>query len=245
MNKNGMTASLLAAVLLMPILGMAEQVPSYQQSLEKQQAERAKQPSPFSDEDRAIMKRTGEALASRMPDPGIKVGERAPDFTLPNAYGNKVSLSESLKEGPVVLVFYRGAWCPFCNMHLHILQQSVPLFEKYGARLITITPQTPDKSAAQIKKDGLPFEVLSDLDSSVMKAFHLYFELDDELVKVYRKHGLDIEAFNGAGRNVLPVPGTFVIDRDGVVVAMQADPDYTKRMEPQAIIEALQKLSDQ
>lgn len=245
MNKNGMTASLLAAVLLMPILGMAEQVPSYQQSLEKQQAERAKQPSPFSDEDRAIMKRTGEALASRMPDPGIKVGERAPDFTLPNAYGNKVSLSESLKEGPVVLVFYRGAWCPFCNMHLHILQQSVPLFEKYGARLITITPQTPDKSAAQIKKDGLPFEVLSDLDSSVMKAYHLYFELDDELVKVYRKHGLDIEAFNGAGRNVLPVPGTFVIDRDGVVVAMQADPDYTKRMEPQAIIEALQKLSDQ
>jgi peroxiredoxin len=242
-NMNEMIASLLVAVFLMPIQGMAEQVPSYQQSLEKQQAEKAKQPSPFSEEDLAIMKRTGEALASRLPDPGIKVGERAPDFTLLNAYGNKVSLSDNLKEGPVVLVFYRGAWCPFCNMHLHILQQSVPLFEKYGARLITITPQTPDKSVEQIEKNALPFEVLSDLDSSVMKAYHLYFELDDELVKVYRKHGLDIEAFNGAGRNVLPVPGTFVIGSDGVVTAMHADLDYTQRMEPQAIIEALQKLS--
>jgi len=245
MNKNGMITSLLVAMFLVPVQGIAAQVPSYQQSLEKQQAERAKQPSPFSEEDLAIMKRTGEELASRMPDPGIKIGEHAPDFTLPNAYGNKVSLFESLKEGPVVLVFYRGAWCPFCNMQLHILQQSVPFFEQYGARLITITPQTPDKSAEQVKKDGLPFEVLSDLDSNVMKAYHLYFELDDELVKVYRKHGLDIEAFNGAGRNVLPVPGTFVIDREGVVVAMQADLDYTKRMEPQAIIEALQTLSDQ
>ena len=245
MNKNGIIAGILVAVILMPISGTAGQVPNYQQSLEKQQAKRATQPSPFSEEDLAIMKRTGEELASSMPDPGIKVGERAPNFTLSNAYGNDVSLYESLKEGPVVLVFYRGAWCPFCNMHLHILQQSIPFFEQYDARLITITPQTPDKSAAQIKKDGLPFEVLSDLDSSVMKAYHLYFELDDELVKVYLKHGLDIEAFNGPGRSVLPVPGTFVIDRDGVVVAMQADPDYTKRMEPQAIIEALQKLSDQ
>ena len=243
-KKDRIITGLLATVFSMPVPGAAAQVPSYQQSLEKQQAERAKQPSPFTEEDLAIMKRTGEELASRMPDPGIKVGEQAPNFTLTNAYGKKVSLSESLKEGPVVLVFYRGAWCPFCNMHLHMLQQSTPLFQQYGARLIAITPQTPDKSAEQIKKDGLPFEVLSDLDSSVMKAYRLYFDLDEELVKVYRKHGLDIEAFNGLGRNVLPVPGTFVISKEGDVVAMHADPDYTQRMEPQAIIEALQKLSE-
>lgn len=160
-----------------------------------------------------IMEKASRSLVSSLPDPGIKVGEKVPDFILKNAFGNEVSSSFKLTKGPVVLVFYRGAWCPFCNMHLHALQKSLAQFKRYGAQLVTITPQTPNISAEQIKKDGYPFEVLSDLDSKVMKDYKLYYELPDELLKVYKSHGLDIEAFNGKGRKLLPVPGCFVIDK--------------------------------
>ena len=114
--------------------------------------------------------------------------------------------------------------------------------KKYDAQLVLVTPQTPDKSAEQIRKDKYTFEVLSDLDSQVMKDYHLYFELPDELLAVYKKHGLDIEAFNGEGRVVLPVPGSFVIDQQGIIRAMYAETDYKKRMEPSEIISALERI---
>jgi peroxiredoxin len=220
-----------------------ESIPSYQASLDQFMEKSKASKSPFSEKDRAIMKKADESLASTLPDPGIKVGEKAPEFVLKNAFGEEISLKEELKKSPVILVFYRGAWCPFCNMHLHVLQQSLPQFKKYGAQLITITPQTPDKSAEQIGKDGYPFEVLSDLDSQAMKDYKLYFEIPDDLVSVYKHVGLDIEAFNGKGRNVLPVPGSFVIDKNGIVRAMQARTDYKLRMEPGTIIDALMKIS--
>lgn len=191
------------------------------------------------------MQQAAEDLKQSLPDPGIKVGEKAPDFTLANAFGKSVNLYHQLHDGPVVLVFYRGAWCPFCNMHLRTLQKSLPAFEQYHARLILVTPQKPDKSREQLEKAGQPFEVLSDLDSAVMKAYRLYFELPPNLIKVYNKLGLDIVDYNGPGRNVLPVPGTFVIDRSGIVRAMHADTDYKERMEPAAIVEALSRLEHQ
>jgi len=221
-----------------------ESISSYQESLSQYLEKSKSSKSPFSEADRAVMEKAGRALAISMPDPGIKVGEKAPDFTMTNALGKKVNLNEELKKGPVVLVFYRGAWCPFCNMHLHALQKSLPQFKKYSAQLITVTPQTPDKSAEQIKKDGYPFEVLSDLNSKVMQDYKLYFELPDDLIAVYKKHKLDIEAFNGQGRNVLPVPGSFVIDKKGFVRAMQAQTDYKVRMEPADIIDELKKISE-
>lgn len=220
----------------------AAALPSYsaaaQEYQEKSKAEMAK----MAPEDLAVMKQSAESLASQLPAPGLRPGETAPDFTLPDAAGRNVTLSALLKEGPVVLVFYRGAWCPFCNMHLHVLNESLPEFRRLGAQLVAISPQKPDKSAEQLKKKGYPFTVLSDLDSSVMKAYRLYYELDPELVKVYKKFGLDMEDYNGPGRNVLPVPGTFVIDRTGIVRARHADTDYTKRMEPADIVKALKAL---
>ena len=215
---------------------------TYQQALDKMMAEKAKKASPFTDEERATMKQAGLELAKSMPNPGIAVGQIAPDFTLPDAYGETLNLKQALKKGPVILVFYRGAWCPFCNLHLHALKQNIARFNKYNAQLITVTPQKPDKSAAQIKKTDLPFKVLSDLDSKVMKDYKLYFELDPRLVKIYKRVGLDVESFNGKGRNVLPIPGTLIIDQQGVVRAMQAETDYTKRMEPDDIVKALKKL---
>lgn len=236
-------------ILLIPLLvtfntmAHAVEMPaSYQESLDRFMQQSKGSRSPYSKDDMAVMENAAESLARSIPEPGIRTGQRAPDFSLKNAYGNEVILQNELKKGPVVLVFYRGAWCPFCNMHLHALQKSLPLINQLGAQLIAVTPQTPDKSDEQIKKDGFPFEVLSDLNSQVMKDYQLYFELPDDLVAVYKKLGLDIEAYNGKGRTVLPVPGTFVINQQGIVVARQAETDYKKRMEPADIIIALQKL---
>lgn len=220
----------------------AKDTGSYQQSLNQYMEKAKSEKSRFSASDMNVMQDAGKALAESMPSPGIKVGQKAPDFVLNNAFGESVRLDDKLKQGPVILVFYRGAWCPFCNLHLHTLQQSLPEFKELGAQLILVTPQTPDKSAAQLKEKGQPFQVLSDLDSQVMKDYKLYFELTGDLIDVYKKHGLDIEAFNGEGRNVLPVPGSFVIDSDGIVRAMHADTDYKARMKPAAIIEALKAI---
>lgn len=169
-------------------------------------------------------------------------GTHAPDFSLPNAYGRPVRLYELLETGPVVLTFYRGAWCPYCNLELKALREALPAIEKQGGQLIAVTPQQPDKSLQQVEQDGYPFEILSDLEDGVMKDYNLYFEVSDELDAVYRKMGLHLEDFNGEGRRGLPVPGTFVIDRDGVIRAAFADVDYTRRMEPAVVVDALKAL---
>ena len=230
-------------VFLAPATTLADNsAGSYQAERDKMLKARGNGSDPFSAEDKRIMKQAADNLAANFKNPGLPAGTKAPVFSLRNAFGKIIRLNAELKKGPVVLVFYRGAWCPFCNLHLHALQKHVSTFERYRARLIAITPQKPDKSVIQIKKDEFNFEVLSDLDSSVMRSYNLLYQLDDELVKVYKKHGLDVEDFNGIGRNVLPVPGTFVIDTKGKIRAAHADVDYKQRMEPEAIIQILKKL---
>ena len=194
-------------------------------------------------QDLGVMNQAASNLAANMPKPGLTIGEKAPDFSLKNPYGKTVRLSEQLRKGPVVLVFYRGAWCPYCNLQLHELKDTLPEITKYGATLIAVTPQQPDKSLGQIEKNGLPFEILSDLDDQVVKSYRLYWEVSDKLDAAYKhSFGLDIAAFNGPGRLGLPVPGTFIIDRDSIVRAAYADTDYKKRMEPADILAALQLL---
>lgn len=194
-------------------------------------------------QDLAIMTKAAADLAAALPDPGLKVGVKAPNFTLRNPQSKPVELNALLRKGPVILVFYRGAWCPYCNLELKALNESLPHFKKYGASLIAVTPQTPDKSLEQVKQDRYPFEILSDLDDKVIKKYKLYWEVPAELDAVYkRSFGLNVAAFNGNDRRGLPVPGTFVIDKSGIVRAAFADTDYKKRMEPADILAALQQL---
>lgn len=197
----------------------------------------------LSEDDMAIMQKAAADLEKTLPNPGLKVGDTAPDFTLGNADGKKISLSSKLKEGPVVLIFYRGAWCPYCNIQLHALQETLPAFKKHGAQLVAVTPQTPDKSAEQVKKDKYPFEILSDLDYKVAKNYKLYFDVPMNLHEFYKKKfGLDIEVYNGKGRLGLPVPGTYVINKEGKIVAVHAELDYKQRMEPAAILQVLKSI---
>lgn len=239
-------ASTLLGLLAMPLTQAAESNPPNIAERVKayEQARGAGKDAPkMAPKDMAVMKKSAQDLAAAMPHPGLKVGAKAPDFHLKNAQGKMVSLHEALRQGPVVLVFYRGAWCPYCNLQLHALKESLPAFKQHGASLIAITPQTPDKSLEQVKKDGYPFEILSDLDDQVMKAYQLYWEIPPELNQVYQhSFGLDVAAFNGKGRHGLPVPGTFIIDQGGIVRAASADTDYKKRMEPADILAALKQL---
>ena len=220
-------------------------MPNYQDALTQFQAEskNAKDAPKFTEQDRQIMQDADAQLAAAMPEPGLKIGERAPDFSLKDAQGKVVTLSDTLKQGPVILTFYRGAWCPYCNLQLKLLSESLPQFTHYGAQLVAVTPQLPDKSLEQVNKAGYPFAILSDLDSRVMRDYNLYFEVPPELSEVYKNAiGLDLAEYNGAGRYELPVPGTFVIDSSGIIRGAFAKTDYTQRMEPSAILEILKTM---
>lgn len=170
------------------------------------------------------------------------VGDRAPDFSLPNVHGGERSLQEAIAEGPVVLSFYRGSWCPFCNLELNALQQHLPDIEACGASLIAVSPEKPDSSLSHAEKLGLQFDVLSDLGNRVADAYGLIMTVHETLRPLYPQWGIDLPAANGDDSYQLPVPATYVIDQQGIIRAACIDKDYTKRMEPAAIIEALRKL---
>ena len=233
-------------MLVMSLSGLhvanADELPSIKQRVDQFNQERAKDtkgPVLTADE-KALMSKSAESVANNLPEPGLEVGSMAPDFSLGNAYGKKINLYSQLRKGPVVLMFYRGAWCPYCNIQLHAMQESLPAFKKYNAQIIAVTPQQPDKSLEQVKKDKFPFEILSDVNDEVAKMYNLYFVVPAELHAFYKnKFKLDIEEYNGKGRTGLPVPGTFVISKSGEIIASFAEHDYMQRMEPAVILDAL------
>ena len=171
--------------------------------------------------------------------PGVPVGERAPSFALPDANSKAVSLDDRLVEGPVVLTFYRGAWCPICNTALAGLQEALPQISALGARLIAISPQAPDASQPLVQRLGLAFDVLSDTDQSVIRDYRLQFALDEDLRPIYRGFNMALDEHNADGTWNLPVPATFILDRDGTVRARHVDPNYRDRMTVDAILAAL------
>lgn len=180
--------------------------------------------------------------ASHTGESAITTGETAPDFTLPAASGEPVILYKKLKEGPVVLSFYRGGWCPFCNLELRALQALLPEIRALGAGLIGISPETPDNSLTTAEKHQLEFEVLSDTGNIAARDYGLIFTVYEEMRPLYLKWGLDVPASNGDDSWELPVPATYVIDTNRVVRAAHTDKDYTKRMEPEQVMAALRSI---
>jgi len=184
----------------------------------------------------------------RLADTGIaqnslKVGQKAPDFELPNVKGESVNLHSLLEHGPVVLNFYRGGWCPYCNLELNAYNKHLGDIENLGASLVAISPQTPDNSLSTAEKNDLKFEVLSDVGNQTANQFGLVFKVDSSLHEIYTKFGLVIPKFNGDDSWEIPLPGTYVIDKDGTVKYAFANADYTKRAEPDEVIAKLQELS--
>lgn len=182
-------------------------------------------------------------LASDVASGAVNTGDCAPDFELPNAAGRTVRLSEQLAGGPVILSFYRGGWCPFCNLELRALQAHLPRFRELGAQLIAVTPESPDHSLSTAEKNGLEFEVLSDAGNRVARDYGLVMQVYEEMRPLYLQWGLDVPAYNGDDSWELPVPATYLIDSDGTVRAAAVDRDYTRRMEPSRIEASLVALA--
>lgn len=189
-----------------------------------------------------FQKKTVELAQSGITDKALKIGDLVPQFSLSNAEGKEFSLASVLANGPVVISFYRGAWCPYCNIELRELQKVLPQIKELGAELITISPQTPDKSLSSKEKHELDFEVLSDIGNNVAKEFGLVFTLNEELQPIYKELGIDIPEHNGESSFELPLAATYVVDRNGIVKYAFVDADYTQRAEPLEVIAALQEL---
>jgi peroxiredoxin len=174
---------------------------------------------------------------------GLAVGDHAPNFTLPDALGQPVTLADLLSQGPVVATFYRGEWCPYCNIQLRGLQAALPHLRELGASLVAISPQAADYGLTLTKKNELAFPVLSDLDQEVIRAYQVQFtlagDLEDLQVNVFQN---DPAVQNADHTRSLPVPATFVIDRDGVIRAAFVSADWRYRPEPADIIAALEAL---
>ena len=173
----------------------------------------------------------------------LQVGEKAPSFTLPDALGRQVSLAGLLQQGPVVVTFYRGEWCPYCNLQLHAYQQVQPQIKELGASLIAISPQTPDHSLSMSEKHELAFPVLSDQGNKVARQFGLVYSVEEDIRTLFKSLGSDIPAFNSDESWEIPVPGTFIISQDGTIRLTYADADYTHRLEPSALLESLRTMS--
>ncbi|EDM44485.1 Redoxin domain protein [unidentified eubacterium SCB49] len=174
-------------------------------------------------------------------DSVLNVGDKAPNFILNNAVNKPVALYDTLKDGPVVLTWYRGGWCPYCNITLHYLQEKLPEFEKEGATLIALTPELPDNSLSTSEKNQLSFTVLSDVGNLVGKKYGVVFKLTDAVASIYQA-GFGLQEKNGDDSNELPLAATYVIDKDGVIQFAFLDADYRQRAEATAIINSLKNL---
>ncbi|MBU2995304.1 AhpC/TSA family protein [Cellulophaga baltica] len=184
-----------------------------------------------------------EAKAFEEGKDALKVDDKAPDFNLPNAEGAQVSLSGLLEKGPVVVTFYRGSWCPYCNLQLRALQTKLGEIQELGATLVAISPEVPDGSLSKNEISEMDFIVLSDQDAKVASQYGVAWEVPEFLMEHMRvDRGLDLKKVNNGNANVLPIPGTFILGTDGIVKWNYVNVDYRTRSEPDEIVEALKKL---
>lgn len=196
-----------------------------------------------SDARAAVMARSLRILEdSGIVEHALGVGELAPDFVLPDATGREVGLSDMLNAGPVVVSFYRGAWCPYCNIELRALQGALAGFRDVGATLVAISPNLPDGSMTVVERHELGYPVLSDVGNHVANEFGLVFRFQDDLVAEYRDMGIDVGSSNGRTEWEIPLPATYVIGQDRTIVFTFVDADYRKRAEPVEVIAAIKML---
>jgi peroxiredoxin len=172
----------------------------------------------------------------------LKEDERAPDFTLPDALGQPVTLSQLLTQGPVIIIFYRGQWCPYCNLELRAYQKALPQVQELGATLVAISPQTPDHSLSTMEKQGLAFAVLSDVGNQVAREYGLVFTLDEAARALHAQIGADLPAYNGDDSWELPVTATFLVDQSMTVRLASVDPNFFHRLDPSFVLARLKEL---
>jgi peroxiredoxin len=181
-----------------------------------------------------------DLLDQGIPTDTIKVGDRLDSFTLSDASGTPVGLDQLVEEGPVVVVFYRGGWCPYCNLALRTYQRELlPELAAFGAQLVAISPQSPDQSLSTVEKAELDFTVLSDPGNRVARSIGIVFQQSGEVLEAQRKLGLDLAQVNAEGSTQLPRPTVLIVDKDRTVRFVDVQPDYTARTEVADILAGL------
>ena len=188
----------------------------------------------------AVMKKAINDLNnSPLMDNSIKKGFQLPNATLVNHLGETVSIYDRLKESPLVITFYRGGWCPYCNLQLQAFQKHLGKIKAKGANLIAITPEHVDDSLSTLEKNNLEFEVLTDTDNSYAKSLHLAFKMPDDLVTLYKRFGIDLDKNQQNNQNELPISATYVIDQLGQITYHYIEPDYKLRAPIKDVLKAL------
>ncbi|KAI2471084.1 AhpC-TSA-domain-containing protein [Annulohypoxylon bovei var. microspora] len=172
----------------------------------------------------------------------IKVGQKLPEFSLPDSLNKTVKSSELLANGPLLITFYRGGWCPFCNLALHALQARLPEIKAKGVTLVAVTPELPDTSLTTSEKQGLEYPVLSDVGNKFAHKLGIVWAQPDTLRPIFAKIGNDLKARNGDDSYEVPIPATLLVDRDGTVKNLFLEADYTKRLEPAVALEWINAL---
>ena len=178
-----------------------------------------------------------DRLGSAPPGFGLAVGNKAPDATLPDVTGQSQRLAALYAAGPVFVVFYRGGWCPFCNLQLHRLATAMPEFDKKGIRIVAISVDTPGQEAKTQAKNGVPFPMLSDSDLAAHKAFHVVHVPPDAEAKAFASYGIDLEQYSGQRHHSFAVPAIFLVDRTGTIRWRHIDQDYKTRPTPAQMLD--------
>lgn len=187
--------------------------------------------------ERATRELIESGAAARAPKPG----DMAPDFVLADGDGQTHAAADLLARGPLIISFYRGVWCPYCNMELRALQEALPEFRAAGASLVAISPQTGPNSRKSQRENKLDFPILSDPGNEVAAKFGLRFRLPDYLIELYKKLGNNLPAVNGDASWTLPMPGRFIIGSDRRILYAEVNPDYTRRPESEDLLPVLAK----
>lgn len=183
-----------------------------------------------------------ELIASGHAEKALKAGDRAPLFSLPDADGRPVSSVKLLANGPLVLTFYRGVWCPYCNLDLQAIEAAAAEIRSLGASVAAISPQMPANSRRSQRQNELSFPILTDHGGEVAAAFGLRFVVPEYLREVYRGFSTDLAVINGEPSWTLPMPARYVIDVQGVIAYAEVNPDYTRRPDPSELLPTLQQL---
>ncbi|WP_297439164.1 peroxiredoxin-like family protein [uncultured Clostridium sp.] len=187
---------------------------------------------------KTFMAFTQELKNSDIEKNALKIGDKAPKFSLKNAYGKVISSDELLKDGPLVINFYRGKWCPYCNLELQEYAARVNEIKALGANFVAISPELPDNEVSS----DIAFEILSDTENRLAKLFKIAFELNTEVKELYTKFGFDLTVKNGYDKFELPVPATYIIDKDYNIKLSFVNVDYTKRLDINDVIKELENL---
>lgn len=183
---------------------------------------------------------TAKLAATGITDQALQLGQTMPDFELPDATGKLVSSSELRAQGLLLISFYRGNWCPYCNLELQALQAHLDKITAQGATLVAISPEAPDQSLTTQEKFDLKFPVLTDTGNTVARQFGLVFTLDESLRPIYDSFGIDVPTHNGDQTFELPIPATYLVAADGTVLNRFIDVDYRERLAPETALTWLQ-----